>query len=146
MRRRAMGKPILPSPINPMSMRFPQSVGWAKARSDVPILHQRTRNGGHAIDRAFARPMALPTLRLLHLGEYFARNAKTVDAGRDAGVAGDLHEDLADLVLAHPVDQRALDMHAQLVRPVQDRDHGEVEHAAGFPRQLFAAPDRAPAI
>src|ERR1043166_7228681 len=37
---------------------------------------------------------------LLHLGEHFARDAKTVDACGNAGIAGDLHEDLADFVLA----------------------------------------------
>jgi hypothetical protein len=37
-------------------------------------------------------------------------------------------------------------MGPQFVRPVQDRDHREVEHAAGLARQFLAAPDRAPAI
>jgi hypothetical protein len=37
-------------------------------------------------------------------------------------------------------------MGPQFVRPVQDRDHREVEHAAGLARQLLAAPHRAPAI
>src|SRR5690348_17855444 len=37
-------------------------------------------------------------------------------------------------------------MRPQLMRPVQDRNHGDVKHAAGLARQLLAAPHRAPAI
>ena len=85
-------------------------------------------------------------LSLVDFGEHFARDAETVDAGGHAGIDRDLHEDFADLVLGDAVGQRALDVRAQFVRPVEDRDHGEVEHAAGLARQFLAAPDRAPAI
>src|SRR4051794_4419289 len=103
--------------------------------------------GSNAADKKPSwRPRPRSIGLLVHLGKDLARDAKTVDAGRDARIAGDLHEDLADFVLADAVDQRTLDMHPQFMWPVQDRDHGEVEHAAGFARQLLAAPDRAPAI
>jgi hypothetical protein len=32
------------------------------------------------------------------------------------------------------------------VRPVQNRDHRQIEHAAGLARQFLAAPHRAPAV
>src|SRR5262249_44870988 len=58
----------------------------------------------------------------------------------------DLQEDLGDLRLGDAVVERAAQMRTQLVRPVENRDHGEVEHAARLERQAFATPDRAPAI
>src|SRR5262249_44749581 len=33
-----------------------------------------------------------------------------------------------------------------LVRPVENRNHGQIEHAAGLARQSLPAPDRAPAV
>src|SRR5260370_14413872 len=107
-RRRAMGKPIFPRPMNPISMVC------ASASVDF--------------------------------GEHFARDAEAVDARGHAGIDRHLHEDFANLVLGHAVDQRALDVHPQFMRPVEDRDHGKIEHAAGLARQLLAAPHRAPAI
>src|ERR1700674_4683584 len=73
-RRRAMGKPIFPRPMNPMSMMIRSSA-------------------------------------LVDFGEHFARNSKTVDARGHAGIDRHLHEDLANLLLGHAVDQRALDVH-----------------------------------
>src|SRR6187200_1678830 len=67
---------------------------------------------------------------LVDFGEHFARDPKTVDARGHAGVDRHLHEDFADLVLAHAVDQRALDVDPQFVRPVEDRNHRQIEHAA----------------
>src|SRR6266436_9207455 len=107
-RRRAMGKPIFPGPMNPMSMVC------ASASVDF--------------------------------GEHFARDAEAVDARGHAGIDRHLHEDFANLVLGHAVDQRALDVHPQFMRPVEDRDHRQIEHAAGLARQLLAAPHRAPAV
>src|SRR5437868_10441416 len=109
-RRRAIGKPIFPSPMNPMSME-----------------------------------VSLVFLFLVEFGEGFARQAEAVHGAWYAGVDRHLHQDLANLVLADTVGQRALDMQLQLVRPVQHRDHGDVEHAARFAWQFVAAPDRAPA-
>src|SRR3954469_2260870 len=52
--------------------RAVEKVGWAKrpdanASGGVPTIRlmRRGRNGGHVIARASARPMPLPTLRLL---------------------------------------------------------------------------------
>src|SRR5579864_1092845 len=84
--------------------------------------------------------------RLVQFGEHFARDAETVDRGRHAAIDRDLHQDLADLVARDAVGQGALEMRAQFVRPVQDRDHRDVEHAAGLARQFLAAPHGAPAI
>src|SRR5579883_184462 len=78
--------------------------------------------------------------------EELARGAERVDGGGGAGVAADLDEDLGDLLLSDAVAQRAAQVRAQLVRPVEDRDHREVEHAARLARQAFAAPHGAPAI
>src|SRR5258708_10410647 len=83
---------------------------------------------------------------LVDFGEHFARDAKTVDARGHAGIDRHLHEDFADLILGGAVDQGSLDVHPQLMRPVENRDHGQIEHAAGLARQFLPAPHRAPAI
>src|SRR6266849_1095371 len=87
-----------------------------------------------------------PSLFLPLLREPLARAAERLDRGRNAGVDRELDEHLADLLLADPVAQRAADVELELVRLVQRAEHGEVEQAAGFFRQLLAAPYRAPAI
>src|SRR5260370_1429882 len=107
-RRRAMGKPIFPGPMNPMSMVC------ASASVDF--------------------------------GEHFARDAEAVDARGHAGIDRHLHEDFANLVLGHAVDQRALDVHPQFMGPVEYRNHGKIEHAAGLARQFLAAPHPAPPV
>ena len=94
----------------------------------------------------FARNDGRWFIALVQLREHLARNSKTVDPGGDAGIDRHLHEDFANLVPGDAVGQGALDVRPQFVRPVEDRDHGEVEHAAGLARQFLAAPDRAPAI
>src|SRR5882672_2324617 len=68
-------------------------------------------------------------LLALDLLEELARDADRVDRGGRAGVTADLQEDLGDLLFADAVAQGAAQMRAQLVRPVEDRDHREVEHA-----------------
>src|SRR6202034_3086281 len=55
-------------------------------------------------------------------------------------------EDFADFVTGGAVGQRALDMGPQFVLPVEDRNHRQIEHAAGLARQFLTAPDRTPAI
>src|SRR3954453_21832651 len=80
------------------------------------------------------------------LREHLARDPKTVDRSRHATIDCDLHQDLADLVAADAVGECALQMRAEFVLTIEDRDHRDVEHAAGLARQLLAAPHRAPAI
>src|SRR5438105_10591744 len=143
-RRRAIGKPIFPRPMNPISMvLFPYFVIASEAKQS--ILSSCGEVDCFASLAMTDRTSTCP-LRLVQFREHFARDAKAVDAGGHAGIDRNLHEDFADFVAADPVGQRALDVHAQLVRPVEDRDHGEVEHAAGLARQFVAAPHRAPAI
>src|SRR5260370_20879689 len=50
---------------------------------------------------------AWPPSTLVQFGEHLARDSKTVDAGGDAGIDSHLHEDFANLVLGHAVDQGA---------------------------------------
>src|ERR1051325_7149223 len=57
-----------------------------------------------------------------------------------------MDEDLADLLLGEPVGQRAADVQLQFMRPIEDRDHREIEHRALFLAQALAAPAGAPAI
>jgi hypothetical protein len=45
---------------------------------------------------------------LVQPGEYFARDAKTVDCGGHAAIDRDLHQDLADFVAGDAIGQRAL--------------------------------------
>src|SRR3954453_16631051 len=80
------------------------------------------------------------------LREHLARDPKTVDRSRHAAIDCDLHQDLADLVAADTVGEGALQMRAEFVLTIEDRDHRDVEHAAGLARQLLAAPHGAPAI
>src|SRR6266550_6501735 len=84
--------------------------------------------------------------KLLLLRKHLSRLPERIDAGRDAGIDRDLHEDFADLVLGQPVGQRAADVQLQLVRPVEDRDHRQIEHRALLAREARTAPARAPAI
>src|SRR5262245_31761968 len=81
-----------------------------------------------------------------HFLEELARDAERIDRGRHPGIAPDLQEDFGDLRLGDAVGERAAQMRAQFMRPIEDADHREVEHAAGLRRQAFAAPDPAPAI
>src|SRR5262249_23285424 len=71
-------------------------------------------------------------LRRLHLLEGLAGDAEGVDAARDARVDRDLSQHFTNFVLGDAVAQRAFDMQLQFVRPVQDADHRDVEHAAGL--------------
>src|SRR4051812_1690967 len=89
---------------------------------------------------------ALHLLVLIDFRERLSRHPEGIDAGRHAAVDRDLHEDLADLVARHAVHERTLDVHLQLVRPVERADHRQVEHAARLARQCFASPDVAPAV
>src|SRR3954462_5323653 len=86
------------------------------------------------------------TSTLVQFREHFARDSETVDAGRRAGIDGDLHEDFANLVPGYAVGQRALDVRPQFVWSVEDRNHREVQHAARLARQFIAAPHRPPAV
>jgi hypothetical protein len=53
--------------LQPISIRVEQAVGWAKAllrrAHHLASAYVNQSNGGHAINRAFARSPALPTLR-----------------------------------------------------------------------------------
>src|ERR1051326_22170 len=93
----------------------------------------------------FCPPYGLDLLAF-DLLEELARDAERIDGRRRAGVAADLQEDLADLGLGDAVAQRAAQMRAQLMRPVEDRDHRQVEHAARLERQTLATPDSTPAV
>src|ERR1700722_19493718 len=73
---------------------------------------------------------------LVEFGKYFARDTEAVDARGNAGVDRNLHEDFANLGAAYAVGERALDVGPQFMRPVEDRDHREIEHAAGLARQF----------
>src|SRR6267378_3400831 len=69
-----------------------------------------------------------------------------IDAARNAGIDRDLHQHFTDFVLGDAVAQCAFDMQLQLVRPIEDADHRDVEHAANLVRKAVAAPCGAPAI
>src|ERR1700685_4522243 len=62
--------------------------------------------------------------------EGFPRNSEWVAPARNTGVDRNLHHHLADLVFGNAVSQRAFDVELQFVGPVEDADHGDVEHAA----------------
>jgi hypothetical protein len=92
-------------------------------------------------------PMSMGVLfRPCEFREEFARNAEAVDGGRHAGVDRHLQQNFADLITRDAVGQRTSQMGAQFMRTVQDRNHGDVEHAAGLARQLLATPHGSPAI
>ena len=91
-------------------------------------------------------PMSTPATRLIEFGEHLAGDAEAVDRGGDAGVDADLQEDLADLLARHAVVERAPDVGAQFLRPVEHGDHRQVQHAAGLERQPVATPHRTPAV
>ena len=87
------------------------------------------------------RPHAFPSI-----SANTSRAMRKLSTAAGMPIDRDLHQDLADLVAADAVGERALQMRAKLVLAVEDRDHRDVEHAAGLARQLLAAPHRAPAI
>src|SRR5579872_1233564 len=144
-RRRAMGKPILPRPMNPMSMiSLPLRV-IARSESDEAIQNFRGRTLDCFASLAMTE-QSLGGLRLIEFGKNFAGDAEAVDAAGNAGIDRDLHENFAYLVPAHAVGERAPDVSPQFVRPVEDRNHRKIEHAAGLARKFLAAPDCPPAI
>src|SRR3954451_2721481 len=150
-RGRAIGKTIFPRPMNPISIYYSSKRRLVRRSSQSeggsnPAFFTATMRSWML---RFARNDDVATagaLGFIDLREHFARNPKTVDRGRHAGIDRDLHQDFADFVAAHAVGQGALEVSAQFMRPVQDRDHGDVEHAAGLLRQLLAAPHRTPAV
>src|SRR5579871_3299237 len=114
-----MGKPMLPRPMNPMSMIFssPRHCEERKRRSN-PVF---SRKDAGLLRFARNNGAALSGLRFVEFGKDFARDAEAVDAAGDAGIDRDLHQDLANLLAADAVGERALDVGPQFVRPVQDR-------------------------
>src|SRR6185312_5061216 len=139
-----MGKPILPRPINPMSILSlsPFVIASEAKQSISPLAALWIASSLSLLAMTLHRRLS----GLVHLGKKFACDAETVDGGGHAGIDRDLHQDLADFLAGDAVVERAAQMRAQFVRPVQDRDHGDVEHAAGLARQFVTAPHRAPAI
>ena len=73
-----------------------------------------------------------------------ARDPATVDRGWYPAVDGRLQEDFANLVTRDTVADRALDVRSQLVPPIRNRHHREVEHAPGLQRQAVTTPHGAP--
>src|ERR1041384_576876 len=82
----------------------------------------------------------------LLLREHLSRLPERVDTRGDARVDRHVDEYLADLLLGQPIGERAADVQLQLVRPVEDRDHREIEHRALLLAQALAAPAGAPAV
>src|SRR3984957_12529944 len=107
---------------------------------------RRTGRRKCAAGKAPPRHEEVEPSALVQFSEHFARDAEAVDACGHAGIDRHLHEDFANFVPGDAVCQGALDMRWQLVRAVEDRDHGEIEHAAGLAWQFLAAPYGAPAI
>src|SRR6202043_1044580 len=97
-------------------------------------------------ERKSGRDARAPRLLRFHLLERLTGDAERIDAARNAGVDRGLRHDLAYLFLGDAVAQCAFDMQLQLVRPVEDADHGDVEHAAGLARETIAPPGGTPAV
>src|SRR5688572_1323843 len=112
----------------------------ARMASSSPELRMRKKSStvcscGVLAVTTITPPCAMSALaRLLagggvHFRESLARDARRVDARRDAAVHRDLQDDLADLLARETVVQRGLHVQLQLVGTIQRADHRDVDDA-----------------
>src|SRR6266853_648434 len=112
-----------------------------RARSEPPCGSTKSScRGAAGADRLRSRPLFL--LVFLHR---LARQPERLDPGGHAAVHRHLKEDLADFLAGAAVGERALDVGLELVRPVQGREHSEIDEAAELARQLRPRPQPSPA-
>src|SRR4051812_2779420 len=111
-------------------------------------LRERLRSSERAGKAASLCPQSwfMRLSALLLVGKHLARDAKGIDRRRHSGIDRDLQENLANFVLGDAIGERSADMRLQLMRTVEDRDHRQIEHAAGLQRQAFAPPYGTPTI
>src|SRR5689334_7318081 len=79
-------------------------------------------------------------------GEGFTGEPETVYGSGDTAINADLKQYFAYLLTTQAVTQGAAHMQLEFVRPVEGRDHRQVDHAAFLERQTLTAPDMTPAI
>src|SRR5262249_19682706 len=124
----------------PGRISTPSSATSSFTRSATISASATTTWSGSSARRDGARSVAARFL------EHLARGAEGVDGGGNAGIDGGVEKNLADLLARDAIGQRAPHMELQLMRLVERRQHGEVEHAARLPRKARPPPHRAPAI
>src|SRR5579872_2316887 len=78
--------------------------------------------------------------------EHFPCQPKAIDRRGHPAVNGYLQKHFFDVVLREPVVERALDVGLHFVRPVERRDHRQIDETARLAIESRAAPDLAPAI
>src|SRR4051794_735292 len=110
------------------------AMGW-------PILPRPTK----AISAGGAISPGVDSLTI-DLLERLAGDAETVDASRNAGINGDLEENLLNFVPGQAVLECRLHMQLQFVRTVQRAYHSEVDDAATAPVETGTGPKSTPAI
>src|SRR5437870_3170036 len=105
------------------------------------------------IKRRARRPPILPTPMkptvssdIAQLLEHFFRQPEAIDRSRHATVDCNLEKNFFDLVFRQPVRERPAHMGFNLVRAIECRKHGKIQHAARLAIQTRTPPYLAPAV
>src|SRR5262245_22082921 len=106
-----------------------------------------------SIRRRASLPPILPTpikptrsSDIAQLLENFFGQPEAVHSRRDAAIDGNLQEHFFDLIFRNAVCKRAPNVSLDFVRPIQCREHGQIQKAARLLVQTGPAPDFTPAV
>jgi hypothetical protein len=86
----------------------------------------------------------VPGLRAVDFLEHLGGDLERFQAGRNAAIGSDLHQNLLDLVARDAVGQGGAQVEAKFGASVERSQHRQVDHAARLAREAGARPDHSP--